>query len=416
MTEPRTILTDADLPVWRRRPEHRAWLMRQGNAILDFAQQASIDPRGGFFELDADGRPMPGARQIHTTTRMVHCFVIAALLGRPGAADVIDHGLTYLWSGHRDESHGGYMWSLQDGQPADDSKQAYGHGFVLLAAAGGKLVGHPLADRLFADVAEVLDRRFWEENHGAFAEEFARDWSPIGGYRGQNSNMHLTEALMAAFEASGEGLFLSRAERVAELVIGRHAAGNGWRLPEHFHADWEIDRAYRGADMFRPYGTTPGHSLEWARLLLQLWVLGGRRHDWMVGAARALFACAVETSWDKAHGGFFYTLDWDDTPRNTAKLWWPAAEGIAAAAFLGEHDPSAFHEDWYRRIWNFTDRHFIDHRRGGWFPELDETLNPAQTLFAGKPDVYHSLQACLIPLYPATGSLTAEIIRAQRDG
>jgi hypothetical protein len=30
-------------------------------------------------------------------------------------------------------------------------------------------------------------------------------------------------------------------------------------------------------------------------------------------------------------------------------------------------------------------------------------------VFTGKPDLYHALQACLIPLFPATGSLTKVI-------
>ena len=39
-------------------------------------------------------------------------------------------------------------------------------------------------------------------------------------------------------------------------------------------------------------------------------------------------------------------------------------------------------------------------------------MRPAYSLFAGKGDIYHALQACLIPLYPATGSLTKGIIEA----
>ena len=42
----------------------------------------------------------------------------------------------------------------------------------------------------------------------ASAEELREDWSPFSGYRGQNSNMHLSEALMAAFEATGERSYL----------------------------------------------------------------------------------------------------------------------------------------------------------------------------------------------------------------
>lgn len=396
-------------PSWRARPFHRQWLSEQANALFDFFQHRVIDPRGGFHDLDAAGQPIDPdnpVRQIHSTTRLVHCFSIGVLLGRPGCEAIVDHGMNYLWQAHRDATHGGYMWSLGKDGPKDDTKQAYGHAFVLLAASSAKVIGHPLADRLLADVSQVLEERFWEERHGAVAEEFARDWSPISAYRGQNSNMHLTEALMAAFEATGERAYLDKAERIAALIIRCHAAALGYRVAEHFHADWSLDREYRGYEMFRPYGTTPGHWLEWARLLLQLWALGGKKLDWLPEAARALFRQSIDLGWDHEKGGFFYALDWDDKPRLPYKLWWPCAEGIGAAAFLCEHDPSDFHEMWYRHLWNFADTYLIDRKNGGWHPELSEDLKPASTLFTGKPDLYHALQACLIPLFPATGSLT----------
>ena len=400
---------------WRRRDYHRQWLWREANRLFDFFQNRAFNPLGGFHELDIEGRPInPGnpVRGIHSTARMVHCFAIASLLGRPGADDIVDHGMAYLWDRHRDHERGGYHWSLDNAGLLDASKQGYGHAFVLLAASSAKLAGHPDADRLLADVSEVLESRFWEETHGAIAEEFSADWSPVPGYRGQNSNMHLTEALMAAFEATGEKAYLDKAERIADLIIRRRAGENGFRVPEHFTEDWALDKDYRGNEMFRPSGTTPGHWLEWARLVLQLHVLGGRRHDWMPQAAKALFAQAVTLGWDREKGGFFYTLDWNDAPARREKLWWPMAEGVGAAAFLCEHQPDDFHETWYRTIWNAISRHFLDEERGGWHEELTEDLVPSHTLFAGKGDIYHALQACLIPLYPATGSVTRGIVEA----
>jgi mannose/cellobiose epimerase-like protein (N-acyl-D-glucosamine 2-epimerase family) len=238
------------------------------------------------------------------------------------------------------------------------------------------------------------------------AEEFTRDWKPFDTYRGQNSNMHLTEALMAAFEATGREEFLSMAERVADLIVRRHAAENGWRLPEHFDSDWRLDRDYSGSPVFRPYGTTPGHWLEWARLLLQLWELGSRHLDWLPDAARALFIQAVTDGWDHDKGGFYYTLDWDGQPRIRDRYWWPCTEAIGAAHFLRTVTQDALFEEWYRRLWSFCARHFIDRRNGGWFPQLGEDLRPNTGPFYGKPDIYHALQACLIPLLPTTGSIT----------
>jgi sulfoquinovose isomerase len=394
---------------WRTLASHRDWLMGEAHRLFDFYQFNVVNRAGGFFDLDGDGHPASLRRELHLTTRMVHCFAIGHLLGRPGSTDLVDHGMAYLWHAHRDETNGGYMWSLDDDGPVDASKQAYGHGFVLLAASAAKVVGHPDADRLITDITEVIETHFWEQRHSAMAEEFARDWQPISGYRGQNSNMHSTEALMAAFEATGDENYLRKAESIADLVINRCAAALGYRVGEHFDSDWQLDRDYHGGDIFRPAGTTPGHWLEWSRLLLQLWELGGRKLSWLPPAAAKLFRNAIDLGWDTEKGGFHYTLDWDNRPALRQKLWWPACEAIGAAHFLGSHADDPYCETWYRRVWDFCNLHYIDHRRGGWIHEVGDNLRPSHTFFAGKPDLYHALQACLIPLYPATGSLTRGI-------
>ena len=105
-------------------------------------------------------------RPLHVTTRMVHCFSIAHLLGRPGAADFVDHGMRALLTRHRDAPHGGYFWSFDADGPRERDKLAYGHAFVLLAASSAKCAGHPDADKLLADISEVLETRFWEPGAG----------------------------------------------------------------------------------------------------------------------------------------------------------------------------------------------------------------------------------------------------------
>lgn len=404
------MLPDAPGPSWRASPYHRAWLLTQARRLLDLFEAGAVNPRGGFFDLDEQGGPLADAtgsntRVLHVTTRMIYCFTLGHLLGHPGSARMVDHGLAYLRQGHRDAAHGGFVWSAGDDGPLDATKQAYGHAFVLLAAASAKTIGHPDADALLAEITGLLLDRFWEPAHGAVAEEFTRDWQPLGPYRGQNSNMHLTEALMAGFEATADPRLLAMAESIADLLIRRITASNGWRLPEHFDADWQVDLDYRGSEMFRPAGTTPGHWLEWSRLLVQLWLLGGKRHAWMPEAAATLFRNAVGEGWDTGRGGFYYTLDFTGRPLNDDKIWWPVTEGIGAAAMLGSHVPDPLYETWYRRLWDFATVQFIDPRDGGWLPQRDVTLARKSSLFVGKPDLYHSLQATLIPLVPAEGSL-----------
>lgn len=45
---------------------------------------------------------------------MALCFAIGALLGRPGAPEIVDHAMRSLWERHRGPTHGGYVWLVDD--------------------------------------------------------------------------------------------------------------------------------------------------------------------------------------------------------------------------------------------------------------------------------------------------------------
>lgn len=384
---------------WRSDPRHRRWLEADAQRQLAFFAH-SLRADGGFDILDLDGRPLPRlGQELHTTTRMIHSYVLGQAIGHPGSDRMIDAGMSFLRDRHRDPVHGGFFWSVDDTGAVRDDKLAYGHVFVLLAASSASMAGHPDADRLLAEIAEVLDTRFWDETAGLYQDEFTRDWQPFSTYRGMNANMHSVEAMLAAHEATGEGLWLERAGRVLDFFTARMAPRHDWRLPEHYTERWDVDPSYSGDPMFRPAGTTPGHSFELGRLLLQHWDLGGRADRDAPDRARRLIEQALQDAW-LAEGGLAYTLDLSGQVSIADRYWWPVTEAIGALASLQKLGGTEADEAWYRRLWVFADTHLIDHDRGGWFPELDAAGMPAARQFHGKPDIYHALQAVLYPLTP----------------
>nr|WP_282028094.1 AGE family epimerase/isomerase [Paracoccus marcusii] len=389
--------------------DHRAFLARDARRALDFFD-ASIRPEGGFHVLDLDGTPLPGTvQELHTTTRLVHSYALAQMAGRPDRAGIVDQGMDWLWRAHRDTDHGGYLWAVDGTAPVEGPKLDYGHVFVLLAASSAKMIGHPDADRLLADITQVLDRHYWDHDAGLFRDEFTRDWQAFSTYRGMNANMHGVEALLAAFEATGAPIHLDRAGQILDFFIAGQAAAHGWRIPEHYDDRWRPDHAYAGNPMFRPAGTTPGHSFEMARLLLHWWDLAGRPDTGAVAQARALVDTALADAWAD-RGGLAYTLR-DGRVDNPARYWWPVTEAIGALAALIKLDPRPGDGDWYRRLWAFADGHLIDHARGGWFPELGDDDRPAATQFRGKPDIYHALQADLLPLARGVSQQARDLAR-----
>jgi len=450
-------------PPWLEVPAHRAWLLGQANSLLDFFR-ATIDDTGHFVELDDDGRPMHAGRaaqsvpaqsvpaqsvpaqsvpaqsvpaqsvpaqSVLTVARAVHSYALGELLGVPGCGPIVDRGLEVLWGEHRDTGSGGYLDTVGGAGPAGAVKTAYGHASVLLGASSALIAGHD-ARALFDDVRAVIDEHFWSDGDGACRESFAGNWDESEPYRGANSNMHMCEAFLAAADAvSGDAVsadavsadaaegsaLVGRAERIARLLIEGRARSNGWMLPEHYDLAWQPRRGYnidRLDDPFRPYGVTVGHMLEWSRLVLSVMVAKGDHdtgdHDgWMREAAGALFERAVGVGWDIEHGGLSYTVGFDGSPANPDHYWWPVAEGIGASVFLLHVTGDASYEAWYRKFWDFAASHLIDHVRGGWYPELGPDNRRKLGPWYGKPDIYHALQACLLPLLPTAPSLAGAL-------
>lgn len=403
-SQPRTPSTPTgatdELAVWRR--QHVRDLLAFG--------AGSLRADGAAQWLDDDGRP-DVTRPVETwiTARMAHCFAVGDLLGVPGAGDraaLALHGLTDVLA---DATYGGWLAARGPGDAVDGRKQAYAHAFVVLAASSGTVAGVPGAPDLLADALDVLDRRFWEAGPRLHADEASRDWSALDPYRGVNANMHGVEALLAAHDATGEPEWLDRASAVADRVIG-WAGANGWRIPEHFDARWEPQpehNADRPRDPFKPYGSTPGHGLEWARLLLQVDVAAGTpgvRTD----AARALFDRAVADGWDAARGGgFVYTVDWSGTPVEDRRFHWVAAEAVAAADVLHRVTGDARYDALAQEWWAWVRRYLVDDARGSWHHELDTANQPSGRTWVGKPDVYHAAQAAMLPDLPLAGSFAA---------
>jgi sulfoquinovose isomerase len=262
----------------------------------------------------------------------------------------------------------------------------------------------------------VSERHFWREDDGMVVEAWDRAFASCEDYRGVNANMHTVEAYLAAADITGDDVWLDRAVRITRRVLDEFARANGWRIPEHFSAAWEPLLDYNAdepAHPFRPYGATVGHSLEWARLVLHAREALRRRarevDTWMLEAARELFDRAVADGWavDGADG-FVYTVDFAGEPVVRERMHWVVCEGIGAAAALEAVTGEERYSDAYQRWWDYAAEHLVE-RPGAWQHELSAENGPSARTWSGKPDIYHSLQATLIPRLPLAPALAPAV-------
>jgi sulfoquinovose isomerase len=402
-------------------PGSPEWLAAECARLIRFARAARL-PAGGFGWLDDRGA-VRADEPVHTyvTARMTHVFALAHLLGDPDAAALVDHGLAALADGPlRDHEHGGWYSAVdRDGRPLSTDKSAYAHAFVVLAASSATAAGRPGAPALLAQSLSIVDRHFWHEDDGRLVESWDRRWRTSEDYRGANSNMHAVEAFLAAGDVTGDTVWHRRALRIATEVVHAHAQDNGWRLIEHFHADWSPWLGYndeRPDDPFRPFGATIGHSFEWARLLLSLDATMPDPPAWLRLDAVELFDAAVRDGWAvDGSDGFVYTVDWSGRPVVGARMHWVLAEAVSAAATLHRVTGDDRYLAWYRAWWEYADKVLLDREHGSWHHELTCDNSPAATVWSGKPDAYHAVQATLIPGLPPTPAL-AEALRRRALG
>ncbi len=384
--------------------ENRDFLKGLRDELLAFGHGFK-SPEGGAYYLGDDGTPLKDRpRETWITCRMAHVYSMGALLGHEGSGELADAAFRGLCGELHDDVNGGwYAGRRSDGGILPD-KQCYAHAFVILAATSGMLAKRDGAWELFCDALDVYDRYFWDEEKGLAADTWDTEFKTLSDYRGINANMHTVEAMLASSDVLQDGKPRRMAGRIIEHVIG-WAGDNEWRIPEHFTMDWKPDKDFnkdKPDDPFKPYGATPGHGIEWARLIVQ-WALATYGDDSestreYIRSAEELYGRAVKDGWN-ADGapGLCYTTDWDGKPVVHDRMHWTLAEAINTSSVLYRVTGRQEYAEHYAMFMEYLDKHVIDHVNGSWFHQMDRDNKVIGTVWPGKSDLYHAVQATLIP-------------------
>ena len=374
------------------------FLERHIQSTLAFYEPRVLAPDGGFRGcfLDDGTSFDPEARYLVGSARYVLNYATAYRFhGDPVHLSWAQYGLNFLNTAHKQEN-GHYAWLLENGVVTDSRVMAYGHAFVLLAAASCLRAGTPSALSTVNDIFDFMETYFWDEAGGAYADERDASLKTLSPYRGQNANMHMCEALLEAWQATGDVKFLDRAEQLANRFAFDLAAQSGGKIWEHYDTDWNVDMEFNidfPNDRYKPWGFQPGHQTEWAKLLL---ILDSQRPNkkWLP-KAKSLFDAALETGWDKEHGGIVYGVAPDGSFCASEKYFWVQSESFAAAWRLYRATGDDKYLADYNRIWQWSWEHMIDHTHGAWFRGRHRDGSPMDNKKSpnGKTD-YHTMGAC----------------------
>ena len=386
--------------------ENREFLSEGAKSLLEFGRNYP-SPKGSSYYLGSDGTPIKERnRETWITARMVHVYAIGKMLGFEWCSDLAEAGLKGLIDELRDKEKGGWYAGLTSNDEIVPGKQCYAHAFVILAASSALLAGIKGAEALLSDALNVFESRFYDEKEGMALDGWDTLFTVPDDYRGLNANMHTVEAFLAAADALSDEKYRIRAGRIIDRTLV-FAKNNGYRLPEHYTKDWvpEIElNKDRPDDPFKPYGATPGHGIEWARLITE-WCLstfkgeeGKEKRDHYIREASALYDRAVSDGWNSDGApGIVYTTGWDGKPVVSDRMHWTLAEAINTSAVLYRTTGDEKYASQYASFLQYLDEFVLDHSTGSWFHQLDNNNVLKETVWPGKPDIYHAFQAMLIP-------------------
>lgn len=347
----------------------RDWL---ANHALPLWSHAGLDPEaGGFVEkLTLDGRPVLDAdKRLRVQARQIYVYSHAHLLGwappagGPEALDCARAGFDFLTRQYWRED-GGFVFSVRrNGTHADTRVEAYEQAFAIMAfawyfRASGDEAAAAWAERTLS----CMDDTLGDLEHGGYQENIARDLP-----RRQNPHMHLFEALLAWHTATGEDLWLRRADDIFALFSNRFFDAETGTLGEFFNEDWSRAPGTVGKTV------EPGHHFEWTWLLHQYAPVSGAQTR---PAADALYRFAEAHGIDRdpgpASGLAFDSVLRHGTSLDENKRLWVQTEAIKAQVARMEfhHDDEAA-----MRLEELLDRLFalylaVGH--GNWQDHLDK--------------------------------------------
>jgi mannose/cellobiose epimerase-like protein (N-acyl-D-glucosamine 2-epimerase family) len=343
----------------------KRWIVQ--DALPLWGETGFDSARGSFIErLTFEGAPLHAApRRAMVQARQIYVFSHAALLGwRPeGKAAALEAAHRLIDRYHGADGDHGWVFSVHpDGAVHDAKRDFYAHSFALFGLAWAyKLAPEPRFLSVALNTLSVLDQHF-ESPTGGYHSVLPADH----GVREQNPHMHLFEAMLAWFEATGREMFLARAAELYGMMAARFFQHRTGILAEYFDGAWNPREGIAGRIC------EPGHHFEWSWLLRRYAALSGRGDS---PVAKALKEFGDRHGFDSEGFVVDELLD-DGRVHRTSRRCWPHTEAIkaeVAAAETGDERAAARAAQTIDRLLaSFLGRPVA----GGWIDHVDASGSP----------------------------------------
>lgn len=222
----------------------------------------------------------------------------------------------------QDSARGGWFYSVDaQGAPLDTTKDLYTHAFVVFACSVyGARFGVETALALAQSTSALIVDRF-AAGDGLLNAALDAAFATVAGAPVQNPLMHLTEAWLAAREATGDAAFDTAITRLVEAVARTFV-----HAPTGCIAELPMGAAGNRLE--------PGHQFEWFWLASR--AAGRLGASGLDEALARAFRFAVQHGVDPASGAVAAALDESGRVIDPTRRIWAQTEYLRAIATHGD--------------------------------------------------------------------------------
>lgn len=298
--------------------------------------------------------------------RQISVFSAATLTGRFNGAEIALIAVQNMIARYESaDGRPGWVFSIDREAGALNSvRDLYAHAFVLFALAWAIRLEQRQA---FFDAADrtlqFLDAQLSDPTAGGFWDSLPR----LDNLRRQNPHMHLFEAFIALYEATGDPKFLERGRKLRNLAVERFLSANDGALREFFFDDWTVSPANGQGSV------EPGHLFEWSWLLHQYQSASGEEQSESIAAMMRL---ARQSGLDEATGRIVDEIAEDGSIIAYTSRSWPHAEALKALTTIASDHGGGGDLAVAMILRRLMTRYCPPSLKGGWHDQMDADDNP----------------------------------------